>query len=60
MLKGFPGARARCCRDASSNPAEGAATLVLACVDEEAGTYCGQSGRPKAASPVLARRTRRE
>jgi NAD(P)-dependent dehydrogenase (short-subunit alcohol dehydrogenase family) len=54
MLKGFfpKPVRALLPRRLFKTPSEGAATVLLACVDEEAGTYYMDSGdRPTAASP---------
>ena len=58
MLKGFfpPPVRAVLPRRLFKTPAEGAATVLLACVDEEAGTYYMDSGdRPAAASPECSK-----
>ena len=54
MLKGFfpPPVRALLPRRLFKTPAEGAATVLLACVDDEAGTYyMDDQDRPRAASP---------
>ena len=54
MLKGFfpPPVRALLPRRLFKTPAEGAATVLLACVDDEAGTYyMDDRDRPTAASP---------
>ena len=54
MLRGFFPAPVRAVlpRRLFKTPAEGAATVLLACVDEEAGTYyMDNQARPKAASP---------
>ena len=54
MLQGFFPAPVRAVlpRRLFKTPAEGAATVLLACVDDEAGTYYMDSGdRPAAASP---------
>ena len=54
MLKGFFPAPVRAVlpRRLFKTPAEGAATVLLACVDDAAGTYYMDSGdRPAAASP---------
>ena len=54
MLKGFFPAPVRAVlpRRLFKTPAEGAATVLLACVDDAAGTYyMDDQDRPKAASP---------
>ena len=54
MLKGFFPAPVRAVlpRRLFKTPAEGAATVILACVDEKAGTYyMDDQDRPRAASP---------
>ena len=54
MLKGFFPAPVRAVlpRRLFKTPAEGAATVLLACVDDAAGTYyMDDQDRPRAASP---------
>ena len=58
MLKGFFPApmRAVLPRRLFKTPAEGAATVLLACVDDEAGTYyMDDQDRPTAASPECSK-----
>ena len=58
MLKGFFPAPVRAVlpRRLFKTPAEGAATVLLACVDEEAGTYyMDDQDRPTAASPECSK-----